>query len=229
MDAEARERLVAEFRACLEALDNDGGHDGNEESAASLSAPDAPVDLSLLFAELSVLRNEVRIEARQFKTALDDMRGLTELLRDQNQRLTRDLERARETASSAQRQSERRLLLDLLDVRDRLDAAVTTFKAYQPSFLARFAAAEHRLAMGLGEGIELTLRRLDELLSDRRVRPIDAIGAALDPNTMRAVSLATLPAHFSGEVLREVRRGFMREDELLRAAEVIVNKLENQT
>jgi len=219
MDAEAKERLVDEFRACLE--------DWAEESLEGGIRNEPPVDLSLLFAELSVLRNEVRIEARQFKTALDDMRALTELLREQNQRLTRDLERARETMGSTQRQSERRLLLDLLDVRDRLDAAVSVFRGYQPSFIARFASAETKLAHGLGEGIELTLRRLDDLLVDRRVRPIEAVGGHLDPNTMRAVSIEVLPAHFSGEVLREVRRGYMREDELLRPAEVIVNKLEN--
>lgn len=217
MDAEARERLIEEFRTYLEDWESDGSEADDSH--------EAPVDLSRLFAELSILRNEVRIEARQFKSALDEMRALTELLSEQNQRLTRDLERARETAGSAQRQSERRLLLDMLDVRDRLDAAVTVFRGYQPSFMARFAAAESRLAHGLGEGIELTLRRLDDLLADRRVRPIEAVGGPLDPNIMRAISTEARSAHFSGEVLREVRRGYLREDELLRPAEVIVNKL----
>lgn len=220
MNAEAKERLVEEFRACLDDWQAADAPGGDNQSV---------VDLSLLFAELSVLRNEVRIEARQFKTVLDDMRALTELLREQNQRLTRDLERAREAASGAQRQSERRLLLDMLDVRDRLEAAVAVFQGYRPTFLARFAATESKLARGLGEGIELTLRRLDDLLADRRVHPIEAIGKPLDPDTMRAVAIETLPAHFSGEVLREVRRGFVREDELLRPAEVIANKLENKS
>ena len=118
MDADAKERLVEEFRACLEDWEPSDGT-GSEQLG------DGPaVDLALLFAELSVLRNEVRVQARQFKTALDDMRALTELLSEQNRRLTRDLERARESEGTAQYQTERPLLLDLLDVRDRMAAAM---------------------------------------------------------------------------------------------------------
>lgn len=220
MDTETIERLVAEFRACLE----DGPETVDVDAA---TAP--PVNLALLFTELAVLRNEVRTQARQFKTALDDMRALNELLGAQNQRLTHDLERARATEGTAQRQTERRLLLDLLDVRDRIEAAVVVFQAWQPSLLSRFAPTETKLAQGLGAGIELTLRRLDDLLVERRVRPIDAIGNRLDPNTMRAVAVENIQSRAAGEVLREVRRGYLRHDELLRLAEVIVNKKESES
>ncbi|MBH2018563.1 nucleotide exchange factor GrpE [Polaromonas sp.] len=222
MDAEAKERLIDEFRACLEDWEP---ADGNACDAAG----DGPaVDLALLFAELSVLRNEVRAEARQFKTALDDMRALTELLSEQNRRLAQDLERAREAEGAALRQSERRLLLEILEIRDRIGAAMGVFSAYRPGWLSRLAPAETRLAQGLGEGITLTLRRLDDVLAERRVRAIEAVGGRLDPNTMRAIATAVDADRAPGEVLREARRGYMRDDELLRLAEVIVNKRENQ-
>lgn len=218
MDAEAKERLIEEFRACLDDWEPSDG-------TGSLAAGDGSmVDLALLFAELSVLRNEVRVEARQFKAALDDMRALTELLTEQNLRLTRDLERVREAEGAALRQTERRLLLDLLEVRDRIAAAVDVFAAYRPGWLSRLAPAEIRLAQGLGEGIALTLRRLDDALSERRVRPIEAVGGRLDPNTMRAIGIDDDLTRAPGEVLREARRGYLRDDELLRLAEVIVNK-----
>lgn len=222
MDAEAKEHLIDEFRACLEDWEPADGSACNAEG-------DGPVvDLALLFAELSVLRNEVRVESRQFKTALDDMRALTELLGEQNRRLTRDLERAREAEGTALRQTERRLLLDMLDVRDRIGAAMGVFSAYRPGFLSRLAPTETRLAQGLGEGIALTLRRLDEVLTERRIRAIEAVGGRLDPNTMRAIATAVDADRAPGEVLSEARRGYMQGDELLRLAEVIVNKRENQ-
>lgn len=222
MDAEAKERLIEEFRTCLDDWEPSDG-------TGSLAAGDGQVvDLALLFAELSVLRNEVRIEARQFKTALDDMRALTELLTEQNLRLTRDLDRARETEGAAQRQAERRLLLDMLDVRDRIAAAMAVFAAYRPAWLSRLAPAETRLAQGLGEGIALTLRRLDDALAERRVRPIEALGGRLDPNTMRAIGIDDNAQRPPGEVLSEARRGYLRDDELLRLAEVIVNKPNNE-
>jgi len=220
MDAEAKERLIDEFRACLVDWDPADGTDAETQGEG------ATVDLALLFAELSVLRNEVRVEARQFKTALDDMRALTELLGEQNRRLTRDLERAREAEGVVQRQTERRLLLDMLDVRDRIGAAMGIFSAYRPGLLSRLAPTETRLAQGLGEGIALTLRRLDDVLTERRVRAIEAVGGRLDPNTMRAIGVAMDADRAPGEVLSEARRGYMRDDELLRLAEVIVNKRE---
>lgn len=222
MDAETKERLIEEFRACLEDWEPAGG------SGSEVAGDGPAVDLALLFAELSVLRNEVRVEARQFKTALDDMRALTELLSEQNRRLARDLERARETEGAAQRQTERRLLLDMLDVRDRIAAAMGVFSAYRPGFLSRLAPTETRLAQGLGEGVALTLRRLDDALTERRVRPIEAVGGRLDPNTMRAIGVDFDAQREAGEVLSEARRGYLRDDELLRLAEVIVNKRESE-
>jgi molecular chaperone GrpE len=222
MDPDVKERLIEEFRACL-------GDWDDAEGSGSKGEDDAPaVDLSLLFAELSVLRNEVRVEARQFKTSLDDMRALTELLNDQNRRLTRDLERAREAAGNTQRQTERRLLLDILDVRDRIGSAMGVFSAYRPGWFSRLATTETRLAQGLGEGIALTLGRLDDVLTERHVRPIEAVGARLDPNIMRAIGTNVDETRAPGEVLSEARRGYMRDDELLRLAEVIVNKRESE-
>ena len=224
MDAEVKERLMEEFRACLDDWDL-----VNDDPSESDDTDEPLVDLALLFSELSVLRNEVRVEARQFKTALDDMRSITELLGEQNRRLTRDLERAREKEGLSLRQTERLLLLDMLDVRDRIASALSVFTAYKPGFLSRLASAETRLAQGLGEGIELTLRRLDDVLAQRRVRPIEAVGGRLDPNTMRVVGVEYRAQSNLGEVLSEARKGFVRDDELLRLAEVIVNKRESES
>jgi molecular chaperone GrpE len=223
MDLAAKERLIEEFRACLEDWEDADGSGSDDEGGGPA------VDLALLFAELSVLRNEVRVEARQFKTALDDMRKLTEMLTEQNLRLTRDLERAREAAGKAQRQTERSLLLDLIDVRDRIGSAMDVYFAYEPGYLARFAGKEMRLVHGMGDGLEMTLRRIDAMLAERHVRPIEAAGGRLDPNTMRAIGTDMDPKRAPGEVLSEARRGYMRDDELLRLAEVIVNKRESET
>jgi molecular chaperone GrpE (heat shock protein) len=56
------------------------------------------------------------------------------------------------------------------------------------------------------------------------VRPLEAIGQQLDPRQMRAVGVENAPDKPDGQVLREVLRGYYQHGELLRAAEVIVNK-----
>jgi molecular chaperone GrpE len=208
-----KDRLIEEFRACL---DDWAGDESEEDSA--------PVDLHTLLAEMAALKNEIRLESRQFKTMLEEMRQFGEALREQNERLNRDLERVREQAAAGKRQAERGLLLGLLDLRDRLAAGVDAGGARRPSFLARLLPAETRFAQSLVRGQTLTLRRVDELLAEHQVRAFDAIGQMLDPHRMRAVGAETAPDKPDGQVLHIVRHGFHHHGELLRAAEVIVNK-----
>jgi molecular chaperone GrpE len=210
-----KDRLIEEFRACLEEWQETSGDD-------------RPVDLHTLLAEMAALKNEIRLESRQFKTMLEEMRQFGEALREQNERLNRDLERQREQSAVEKRQAERSLLLGLLDLRDRLQAGVEAGAAHVPGFLARrvpaVVASETRFAHALAQGQALTLRRVDELLADRQVRPLEAIGQMLDPHRMRAVGVENAPDKPEGRVLREVLRGYYQHGELLRAAEVIVNK-----
>jgi len=213
LDPEEKERLVEEFRACLEQREDDAEEEESE-----------PVDLRTLLAEMAVLKNEVRLESRQFKSALEELRSFGEALRTHNERLARDLERAREQAAEAQRQAERRLLLGMLDLRDRLQAGADAAAARRPSVLAHLVPGEMRFARALSEGLTLTLQRLDELLATYRVRPMDSLGQVLDPERMRAIGVESAPEAPDGVVLREARRGFMHSGELLRVSEVIVNK-----
>jgi molecular chaperone GrpE len=213
-----KERLIEEFRTCLDEWEE------TQESDAEATA----VDLHTLLAEMAALKNEIRLESRQFKAMLDEMRQFGEALREQNERLNRDLERTREQAAAGKRQAERGLLLGLLDLRDRLQAGADAGAAHRPAFLARLAPAETRFAQSLAQGLALTLQRVDEMLAGHQVRPLEAIGQPLDPHWMRAVGVEAAPDKPDGQVLREARRGYFHHGELLRAAEVIVNKRAGQ-
>jgi molecular chaperone GrpE len=212
IDAETKERLIEQFRASLDI--------GEDE------LPDAgePLDLHTLLAEMAALKNEVRLQARQFKTALEQMQALSEALREHNERLSHDLERVRAQAADAKAQAERGLLLGLLELRDRLQLGLDAQMGWRPSPLHRLLGGERRFVQSLREGSTLTLQRLDELLAKYRVRAIAAVGQALDPQCMHAVAVEWAPEAAEGVVLRELRRGFYQGAELLRAAEVIVNK-----
>lgn len=216
LDDAEKQRLVEDFRACLEQWEEEGAED------------DPPIDLRTLLGEMAALKNEVRLESRQFKSALEELKSFGEALGAHNERLALDLDRARAEAAEAQRQAERRLLLGMLDLRDRLQAGADAAAARRPSALARLVPGETRFVRALSEGLTLTLQRLDELLATHRVRPIDALGQPLDPQRMRAVGVEAAPEAPDGVVLREARRGFYHGGELLRVAEVIVNKKATQ-
>ena len=211
-DSDEKERLIEEFRACLETCE-DNDEDGGD-----------PVDLHTLLTEMAALKNEIRLESRQFKSMLDEMRNLGDALREQNERLNRDLDLAREQVASGKQKSERGVLLDMIDLRDRLQAGVDARTSHKPSFFARLVPGETRFADSLGQGLSLTLQRVDDALTNYRVRPLEVVGKLLDPNLMRAVGIEVVPDKPDGVVVREARRGYFHGGELLRAAEVIVNK-----
>ena len=220
LDPEANERLVEQFRACLDSDPDDAADEGES------------IDLSTLLAEMAALKNEVRLQARQFKSALEQTQALSDALGEHNQALARELERARAQAAEAKAQAERGLLLGLLDLRDRLQAGLEAQTAWRPAPLLRLLARlpgellddGQRHSRSLREGTALTLQRLDELLTGHRVRPIAALGQALDPQCMQAVGTEWAPQAAEGVVLRELRRGFQQGTVLLRSADVIVNK-----
>jgi molecular chaperone GrpE len=76
----------------------------------------------------------------------------------------------------------------------------------------------------MAEGLAMNLRRLDEILARRGVEPLPALGRAFDPHRMHAAELASDPQRRVGEVLAELRPGFLLDGELLRSAEVVVNR-----
>lgn len=218
LDSEAQERLVEQFRARLALGDPNDRVQDNEAAAGE------PIDLSSLLAEMAALKNEVRLQARQFKSALDQLQALSDVLREQNQGQARDLERSRAAAANAKAQAQRGLLLGLLELRDRLQAGLDAQIAWRPAPLMRLFGGTQAYAGILAEGSALTLQRLDELLASHRVRAIAVLGQAHDPQCMHAVATEWAPQTAQGVVLRELRRGFYQGSELLRAAEVIVNK-----
>jgi molecular chaperone GrpE len=74
------------------------------------------------------------------------------------------------------------------------------------------------------KGVELIHAKLNDLLKKYDVRPIEAIGADFDPNMHEAVMHESSPEHREGEVIGELRKGYMIGDRLLRPAMVKVAK-----
>ena len=184
LDADAKQALVEQFRACLDSDPDEAGSDVE------------PVDLSTLLAEMAALKNEVRLQARQFKSALEQTQALSDALGEHNQALARELERARAQAAEAKARAERGLLLGLLELRDRLQAGLDAQSAWRPSPLLRLLGKLQGLdvlrhSRSLREGSALTLQRLDELLkifqetgADDRWKPLYAALQAVAAGSM---------------------------------------------
>lgn len=211
MDQTVREALIAQFRTYLEEAEDE-------------LAPMVPADDFSLFAELSGLKSEVKLEARQVREAIDQFKSVFGTLQADNESLTRELESRRAAEKTLRREVLRPLLLQLLDLRDRLEAGLEIGSPPQRSWLARWLRQPDELLESMREGQRMSLRRLDRILGGYRVRPLEVLENPLDPHTMRVVEVESRPDRAQGIVTGELRRGFFWDDDLLRPAEVKVNK-----
>ncbi len=218
MDEATKQQLLERFAAYLESLS------GEEYDSAAESEAEVP-DLYTLFTELAGLRNEIKLESRQVKQALEHSRELLNTLQEGNQRLSKEVSEQRQANKAVREEAERALLLELLELRDRLAITHHSVTGFRPAnLLERPRGRLRQLVDGMGEGLEITLRRIDGLLQRHALQPIESVGMRLDPWTMQAISTAHQPDQEEGVVLQEIRKGYRRGEQVLRLAEVVVNK-----
>ncbi len=215
MDDAVKEHLLDQLRHYLD------GIEALPEPVADPASTEA--DLFTVFVELAAVRNEVRTESRLVKEALDQFRGVFGTLQSSHATLEQELRRAQADAREGGQALLRPLLLDLLELRDRLDSALQPSAAPPPGWLDRWRKRRAE-PEDWREGLGITARRLDRILAERRVARIELVGQRFDPRLARAVGTRKDVHAGPGIVLEEVRAGYAWDDELLRTAEVIVSK-----
>jgi molecular chaperone GrpE len=155
-------------------------------------------------------------ESKDTKASLEDQlvkaQEAAQRFEDNWKRAAADLQnykrRAEEERTEARRLAGEAIIHNLLPVVDDFERA--------------FATVDSRLRhMTWIDGIFLIYRKLDMLLQNNGVKPIDALGKPFDPQYHEAVQ------HIDGEdgkVIAEVQRGYMISDRVLRPAMVVVGK-----
>jgi molecular chaperone GrpE len=216
VDAVVKETLLDRFRCYLDSI---------EEAPEEPDAAGEEADLFTVFVELAAVRNEVRTESRLVKEALDQFRGVFATLQSSHATLEQELMRVQSEARERGRALLRPLLLELLDLRDRLAAGLQPPTVPPSRWFERWRGQQRTEPDSWREGLGITLRRLDRILAERRVVRIEMTGRRFDPRMGRVVGTTQDMTTDSGIVMEEVSAGFQWDDELLRVAEVIVNKV----
>jgi molecular chaperone GrpE len=80
------------------------------------------------------------------------------------------------------------------------------------------------LIQAVTQGQDISLRRLEQMLNAQQVVVLAALGQPLDPHTMRAAEVEHRAEIANGVVTEELRKGYLWQGELLRLAEVKVNR-----
>ena len=145
---------------------------------------------------------EARREARQ---NLDRALRAHAELENVRKRLERDLQNAHKFALE-------RFVSELLPVKDSLELGLAA------------SSGKGASAAGILEGVELTLRMLDQAMEKFGVKVVDPDGEPFDPEFHQAMTMQESDTAEPGTVLTVVQKGYLLNERLVRPAMVIVAK-----
>lgn len=181
------------------------------EILSGVASPEsAATDWYAIWAAMTALTQEVKLQGRAFKQLSDTL------------------------SAEGERRGRKESLGALLEMRERLARGLEGLRgveAVQPGFWdrmfpARWQKVEHALGVvrAIEDGYRLSLGRLDDLLSDFQVQTIECQGLQFDPRRMNAVDVEETDRAAEGTVLAVYRPGYEWNGELYRPAQVRVAK-----
>ncbi len=200
--------------AAAETSENKQEHESDARERAEDSVDDAANEEQDDAAEAC---EEPTIES--LSVALVAAQGEAEEARDQALRAVAEAENVRRRADrsveNAHKFALERFAADLLPAIDSFDRAATT---------ARDLASNDASVVATAEGIELSLKVLNDVLGKHGVKVIEPEGEPFDPQFHEALSMIENPDVEPGSVLHVIEKGYTLNDRLVRAARVIVAK-----
>ena len=220
-----KERALEDFREWLDDLPEpaeDGDEGEGEDAGGGAGAPHA-IDLRDLFAEFAALRQEVRLQNREQSRAGRELAKAAESY-DTASRLIR--RREDDLAAFEKRvvtEAENRCLRSVLEVHDALVRGREAAMALRER--RGLFRRPVRGAGGVVEGYELALRRFERMLARFGVRRTQSTGRPFDSRIMHAMEVRRIEQAEDGMVVEELLGGFTRDGDVLRLAEVAVNRL----
>jgi molecular chaperone GrpE len=147
---------------------------------------------------------------------LEQLKAEVAELKDRNLRLFAEFDNMRKRNERERleliRYAHEEVIVELLGFYEDFERAVEA---------ARKKPGEHS---GLLKGVEMTLKRMKELLKKYDVKPIDAVGKKFDHNLHEALLTADSDEHEDQTVLEVFQKGYMLGDRVVRTAKVKVSK-----
>ncbi len=187
-----------------------------------------------LWAAMTALSQEVKLQGRTFKELTAAIDSQTSRVADEISSAYRERERGIER--EAERRCRKEILGSLVDLRDRMERGLqsarqseavvskTSSSGWFSRLFARGGADSFGTAVAaVIRGYELCLERLDQTLEEFNARPIRSLGQPFDPHSMNAVEKQESDAVPEGTVLEIYRTGYEWNGAVFRSAEVKVS------
>ncbi len=171
------------------------------------------------FSDINQEESESKIESKEIP---DD---LQELLEKQKETLATCEEKLKHSLADYQN-LERKTKSDIeKGVNTKIDQFMLKFISIYDDFIrAKTILAEQKVNVS---GLESILKNMDSLLSEYNVKPINALGEIFDPNLHEAVSVIEDSTLDDGTITKEIRKGYISQNRLIRPTIVEISKKSN--
>ena len=169
-----------------------------EVTGAAAAAPDSTARIAELEAALAAAKAEAAAHWDKYLRERAEMENY-------KKRLER-------TYADLAKRGRKELLLKLLGVGDNLERAIV----YESG------SGQEVDSRNLATGLRMTYLQFKELLGGEGVREVKTVGEQFDPAVHEAVAAEVTADRPEGEVVAEVQKGYLYQDELLRPARVKV-------
>ena len=185
---------------------------GDADTARETGADEGQPDAESPEPPAASIEDELAAARREAGQNLDRALRAQAEMENVRKRLERDLQNAHKFALE-------RFVSELLPVRDSLELGLAA-----SSDEGAGAAGTAANAAGIIEGVELTLRMLDQAMEKFGVVIVDPDGEPFDPEFHQAMTMQESDTAESGTVLTVVQKGCLLNERLVRPAMVIVAK-----
>ncbi len=110
-------------------------------------------------------------------------------------------------------------------VNSKVDEFILDFiKIYDDFIRAKDVLSESKIN---ADGLNSILKNMESLMKKYSVSPIDALGEIFNPNLHEAISITTDPDLDDNTVIKEIRKGYISHERIIRPTLVEISKKEN--
>lgn len=180
-------------------------------------------DLHALFSALTSLRQEMRLQNREQARTARELEQAVEASKTAEALFSSCSEGLEHLETQVRVATERRCMLPFLDMRDALsrghEAAVQV-----AGVQGLFRRAPEGMD-GVVQGYEMAIERFDRALALVGVSRVETVGWRFDPQTMQALEVRHVTGVDNDVVIEELLSGFVRGEEVVRVADVVVNRI----
>ena len=183
-------------------------------------------DLHDLLSAVTTLRQEIRLQNSEQSKAKKELGRAAERYDEAIEKINQREGDLRVVSHKAVRHAENtclRSFLQMYDIILRGYSAAKKISAHKGLIRRPPPGIE-----GIVESYEIAMRRFDRIMAEFDVHRIEAVGQTFNDKTMHAMETRYEETIGDNIVIEELLPGYMRDDDILRLADVVVNRLSKE-